>query len=63
MNIFKKLFKNRRTYNLECSSLKVETSCEDENTVYVTYPDGLRLIFRYGKYAGWYVYGEGKGND
>lgn len=32
-----------------------EESCEDENTLYFTFPDGLRLIFRNGFYAGWYV--------
>ncbi len=32
-----------------------EVSCEDSNTEYITFPDGLRLIFRDGEYAGWYV--------
>lgn len=32
-----------------------EVSCEDPNTEYITFPDGLRLIFREGEYAGWYV--------
>lgn len=40
-----------------------EKSCEDENTVYVTIPDGLRLIFRNGRYAGWYVCGEQEASD
>lgn len=31
------------------------TSCEDPNTEYINFPDGLRLIIREGKYAGWYV--------
>jgi hypothetical protein len=32
-----------------------EVSCEDPNTEYITFPDGLRLIFHEGKYVGWYV--------
>ena len=34
---------------------EVTTSCEDPNTEYITFPDGLRLIIREGVYAGWYV--------
>ena len=30
-------------------------SCEDASTKYLEFPDGLRLIFREGKYVGWYV--------
>lgn len=30
-------------------------SYEDVNTKYLEFPDGLRLIFREGKYVGWYV--------
>ncbi len=37
------------------SGCTVTTSCEDENTVYFTFPDGLRLIFREKEYVGWYV--------
>ena len=37
--------------------LELTTSCEDENTQYLTFPDGLRLIFREGEYVGWYVCG------
>lgn len=37
--------------------IEVTTSCEDKNTEYITIPDGLRLIFRDGVYAGWYVCG------
>ena len=37
-------------------------SCEDVNTKYLEFPDGLRLIFREGKYAGWYVC-DGKENE
>ena len=28
--------------------------CEDESKTYAEFPDGLRLIFRDGKYVGWY---------
>ena len=34
---------------------KKSVSCEDVNTKYLEFPDGLRLIFREGKYVGWYV--------
>jgi hypothetical protein len=30
-------------------------SVEDKNTQYWEFPDGLRLIFRDGKYVGWYL--------
>ena len=33
--------------------MKVITSCEDPNTVYLDLPN-IRLIFRYGEYVGWY---------
>ena len=36
-------------------NVEITQSCEDENKVYITYPDGLRLIFEYGKYTGWYI--------
>lgn len=62
MSIFKNLFKKRRNYNFSCHPLYVKTSCEDKNTLYVTFPDGLRLIFRSGEYVGWYVSGE-QNND
>lgn len=39
-------------------ALEATTSCEDPNTEYITFPDGLRLIFREGEYAGWYVCGQ-----
>lgn len=39
--------------------IEITTSCEDENTMYMTFLDGLRLIFREGEYVGWYVCGEG----
>ena len=28
---------------------------EDESKTYVTFPDGLRLIFEDGEYSGWYI--------
>lgn len=28
-------------------------SCEDHNTLYICLP-GIRFIYRYGKYVGWY---------
>ena len=34
--------------------MKVITSCEDHDTVYIDFPD-IRLIFRSGEYVGWYV--------
>ncbi|MBR4308574.1 MAG: DUF551 domain-containing protein [Oscillospiraceae bacterium] len=37
------------------SMFKVFASCEDSSVNYVEFPDGLRLIFREGKYVGWYV--------
>lgn len=38
-------------------------SCEDKHTTYFTFPDGLRLIFNYGEYAGWYVCNEVAENE
>ncbi len=37
----------------EQMNMKAFASCEDPNTVYVEFPD-VRLIFREGKYVGWY---------
>ena len=34
--------------------MKIIPSCEDPNTVYLDFGD-IRLIFRYGKYVGWYI--------
>ena len=34
--------------------MKVITSCEDPDTVYLDFTD-IRLIFRNGEYVGWYV--------
>ena len=42
----------------DLSNVVVMDSCEDRETVYVDFPDGLRLIFRESKYAGWYLPGE-----
>ena len=35
--------------------MKAFASCEDPNTVYIQLWK-IRLIFRYGKYVGWYRY-------
>lgn len=44
--------------------LKMIESCEDDMKSYIETSDGLRLIFREGKYVGWYVSGEeGGGKD
>ena len=34
---------------------RIITSCEDPHTQYAEFPDGLRLIYRDGKYVGWYL--------
>lgn len=57
-NIFKK-FKKARSFDFPACGLKVVPSQEDPTTVYYELPDGLRLIFREGKYVGWYLAGEG----
>lgn len=36
-------------------NVEIAKSCEDKNKTYVTYPDGLRLIFDCGIYSGWYI--------
>ncbi len=41
--------------------VKLVASCEDPGTVYLELPD-IRLIFRDGKYIGWYSTGTG-GNE
>ncbi len=38
-------------------NISVTVSCEDADKVYITFPDGLRLIFKGGEYVGWYVCG------
>ena len=48
-------FRKKKRIKLGCV---VTTSCEDPNTLYFTFPDGLRLIIRNGEYAGWYVCGQ-----
>lgn len=45
------------------ASVEATTSCEDPNTEYITFPDGLRLIIRGGEYAGWYVCGGTDGKN
>lgn len=35
--------------------MEVTRSCEDKNKVYITFPDGLRLIVDHGEYTGWYI--------
>ena len=57
MNIFKKR-KKARSFDFPACGLKAIPSMEDPATVYYELPDGLRLIFREGKYAGWYLPGE-----
>ena len=37
------------------NNTSVTVSCEDASKVYITFPDGLRLIFQNGEYVGWYV--------
>lgn len=36
-------------------NVTITKSCEDSSKTYITFPDGLRLIFESGKYVGWYV--------
>lgn len=52
--LFKGLFKREETQRIKLGCI-LTTSCEDENTMYFTFPDGLRLIIRNGEYDGWYV--------
>jgi len=35
--------------------MKVIVSCENPDVVYLEFPD-IRLIFREGEYAGWYIH-------
>ena len=56
MNL-KNLFKKKKK-NIGSFKVRVSTSCEDPNTTYLTFPDGLRLIVNDGKYVGWYVTGD-----
>lgn len=48
------LFKRKKKYNVSART-KGTPSCEDSGTLYVDFPDGLRLIFQDGKYTGWYT--------
>ena len=60
--LIKRLFKGRKNPGMiiwRCEQ-KITRSCEDENTVYITFPDGLRVIVHEGKYVGWYVCGTEK---
>lgn len=50
------LFRLKPPYNAFVM-VTATTSCEDSNTMYVDYPDGLRLVFRDNKYVGWYLPG------
>ena len=43
---------------LNVFTVKTSTSCEDPHTQYLDFPDGLRVIYRDGVYAGWYLTGE-----
>ena len=45
--------------NMKRHRVELSTSCEDKNVQYVTFCDGLRLVFDEGEYVGWYVCGEG----
>ncbi len=36
-------------------TIEITKSCEDSGKTYVTFPDGRRIIFEDGVYAGWYV--------
>ena len=55
MNL-KNLFKKKKK-NIGNFKIRVSTSCEDPNTTYLTFPDGLRLRINDGRYVGWYVTG------
>lgn len=48
------IFKRRKNINVDAEA-EVITSCEDQNTLYLEFTDGLRLIFRDGKYVGHYI--------
>ena len=42
--------KEHQTREILAATPKITVSCEDQNTVYATFPDGVRLIFRDGEY-------------
>lgn len=48
------MFKRKKKHNIN-AKVVAKVSCEDPNTLYFEFPDGLRLIFRDGEYDGWYV--------
>lgn len=54
--MFKNLFKKKKKTKVNVK-VWVSTSCEDPNTTYLTFPDGLRVRVNEGKYVGWYVTG------
>ena len=51
----KNIFKCKERIYFACYGQKVIKSAEDRHTQYWEFPDGLRLIFRDGKYVGWYL--------
>ena len=64
MNLFSRIFgktkksaaaQNKGSRIFDIKGGKMEKSCEDESTTYLTCPDGLRLVFADNKYIGWYV--------
>ncbi len=48
------LFKKKKT-TLDISQSNLVQDPEDPNIQWLEFPDGLRLIFRNGKYIGWYA--------
>ena len=40
--------------------MKVDITQADERKIYITFPDGLRLVIEDGEYVGWYYCGEVK---
>ena len=51
------------TAEVVITDAEISVSCEDPETVYADLPDGLRLIYREGKYVGWYRPGEEKADE
>lgn len=51
------------TAEVVITDAEISVSCEDPETVYADLPDGLRLIYREGKYVGWYLPGEEKADE
>lgn len=50
------LFKRKKKHNIR-ASITVTPSCENNETRYIDFHDGLRLVVREGEYAGWYLPG------